>query len=150
MCDCYIAHCISCGKPIPIHLVDFNTARDEILVYCGRAFCHPSIPIREKHPWWVVWRIPREIPGKYREDERLRILVEEEIEELGGFEIIILPLTDTAKINYLGNHPNMVVAGDFKVIDFRSEKERKEWLEIRTKLAHEQFEKLRILPEEKQ
>jgi len=142
MCDCYIAHCVSCGKPIPMHLEDFNTARDEILVYCGRAFCHPSPPIREKYPWWVVWKIPEEIPKEYGKDAQLRRHAEKEIAELGGFKIIILPLTDTGKLNYLGNCPNMVVTRDFEVIDFRNEETQREWLRERSRIAQEHLNKL--------
>lgn len=38
MCDCYEHKCdvITCNEKIPIHIADFNTPRENVLVYCTR------------------------------------------------------------------------------------------------------------------
>jgi len=34
MCDCYQAPCEVCGKPLPIHIADFCTDRENVKVWC--------------------------------------------------------------------------------------------------------------------
>lgn len=79
MCDCYTDKCRGCGKEIEIHLSDYNTGRDEIEVYCGK--CLPKDLSEGK-----LWR--------YRNrGENWQM-------------VFVKALTENAKDNEDGNHPN--------------------------------------------
>lgn len=52
MCDIYGAKCHACGTVIPMHLGDFETKRDEVVVSCGRHVPKNTIPNRT-----MVWFI---------------------------------------------------------------------------------------------
>ena len=107
MCDCYMGECIKCGKPMPIHLADFKTARNEIEIYCDK--CMP-LYLDEG----VLWA--------YKDFEwtfiNSRILdrIEYFIKNLfvRKKEMYIKCLTKNAKDNYRGNCPN--VCGWSKII----------------------------------
>ena len=78
MCDCYTDCCKVCGDPIEMHLADFDTGQDEIEVYCGK-----HIPLnREDGLVWV-----------YGDDKPYK-------------RAFVRWLTDNAKANSDGNHPN--------------------------------------------
>lgn len=85
MCDCYMHPCDhpGCEDKIPMHLADFDTGSDEIQVFCER-----HIPAGA-----VVY--------EYSDDEVAMI------EDAKNWcKCAIVPLTDNAKANADGNHPN--------------------------------------------
>ena len=83
MCDIYNAVCQGkCGEEINMHLSDYNTDRNEIEVYC-----HNCIP--DDRSDGVLW--------KYREDGGKRVWK----------KVFVRALTDNARNNADGNHPNM-------------------------------------------
>lgn len=83
MCDCYFEKCARCGKSIPMHLADFSTTRDEVRVYCGRCW---RVERKQVSRPWAAWRAA---------DRDFRGLV------------TVVALTDNAKSNMDGNHPNV-------------------------------------------
>lgn len=87
MCDCYSEKCKRCDKEIPIHLSDYSTDRDEIEV-----FCESCLPSDRKNG--ILW--------KYRDSNR------------EPWEVVFIrALTENARNNESGNHPNM---SDIEVI----------------------------------
>lgn len=47
MCDCYIAKCMECSRELPVHIGDFSTDRDNVLVRCKK---HKP-PSHDPHKW---------------------------------------------------------------------------------------------------
>lgn len=96
MCDCYEHNCdhSECKNHLPIHLADFSTDREEIKVYCGSHISKHKDEIAQG----VLYKVSE-----------------------GNYEVLIVPLTDNARQNWQGNHPNesyfsvISVFGDFKV-----------------------------------
>jgi hypothetical protein len=86
MCYCYNHKCEKCDVFIPMHLDGFNTAHEEIEVYCPD---HTPEDRTAGCLWYVT-------PGKQNYDKGF-----------GGKNIFIESLTDNAKDNYEGNHPNV-------------------------------------------
>lgn len=85
MCDCYDHRCdhAGCEVEIPMHLADFDTAPSEIQVFC------------EKH-------LPAgAVVHEYSDDE-----TEKAEDAKAWHRCAIVPLTDNAKRNADGNHPN--------------------------------------------
>jgi hypothetical protein len=82
VCDCYTDHCKVCKEPIEMHLADFSTGQDEIGVYCER-----HIPQGRKNG--LVW-----LYGDGRMDKKM----------------FVRWLTDNARANAYGNHPNYTEA----------------------------------------
>lgn len=81
MCDIYNAVCQGkCGEEINMHLSDYNTGRDEVEV-----FCHNCIP--DDRSDGVLWQ--------YREDGTKKLK-----------KVFVRALTDNARNNADGNHPN--------------------------------------------
>ena len=85
MCDCYTDKCRGCGKGIEMHLSDYDTGRNEIEVYCGK--CLPK-DLSDG----VLW--------KYKDD----MLAPPACHEWQF--VFVRALTDNAKSNADGNHPN--------------------------------------------
>lgn len=56
MCDCYFEPCKSCGKPINMHLGDYETHRSEIVVYCNDCLCHGIPYSTRKYFAFCVWK----------------------------------------------------------------------------------------------
>lgn len=80
MCDIYMAVC-KCGRrKVDMHLADYNTGRDEIVLYCNK--CIPK-------------KIKKAILWEYRDSPRFKPL-----------KIWVKALTENAWVNYQGNHPN--------------------------------------------
>jgi len=78
MCDIYVDPCYVCGKWLPVHLGDFKTPRQDIVVFC------------EKH-------IPESNARVCTFEKRVRGV---------GRERAIRSLTDTARKNIYMNFPN--------------------------------------------
>lgn len=85
MCDCYTHRCDyeGCEVEIPMHLSDFDTDRTEIQV-----FCEQHIPAGA-----VVF--------EYSDDK-----TDKEEDAKTWVKCAVVPLTDNAKANADGNHPN--------------------------------------------
>jgi hypothetical protein len=84
MCDCYYHPCKACGLPLPVHLRDFDTGRDEIEVYCRKHIPRGDPDVRA---WDIIGR-------------RLQ-------RDLHTTRIGIKALTDNARHSWDGNAPNL-------------------------------------------
>ena len=83
MCDIYDATCPKCKRKIDMHLADFDTAQDEVMVMC----CIPSeYKLLKKGVLWLVG--DDDEPGR---DYKL---------------VLVVALTDNARRHADGNHPN--------------------------------------------
>ena len=92
MCDCYTHKCYCCEEKIPMHLEDFNTAREEVVV-----FCHEHIPdLRKNGAVWEYWEEGREL------------------EDSAPKRCFVLATTKTALDHAQGNHPN---TGNSKIVE---------------------------------
>jgi hypothetical protein len=81
MCDiCWVKCKCGDGDGVEMHLADYNTAPDEIEIYCGKC-----VPIERKDG--ILW--------KYRDSKK-------EFWKM----VFVKALTDNAKNNADGNHPN--------------------------------------------
>ena len=87
MCDIYTAKC-KCGEKIEMHLADYDTAPDEVEVFCQK--CMPN-----KWTDGTVW--------KYRDSNKER-----------WQKVFVRALTKNAMGNGGGNHPN---AGYTEVVE---------------------------------
>lgn len=85
MCDCYMASCAVCGEPLPVHLADFDTGREEVALFCGE-----HIPFQDVSVFVVIKRWERD-PS------------EPEV----GWRMGIRSLTDNARKHAAGNVPNI-------------------------------------------
>ena len=99
MCDIYGAKCAECSTRINMHLGDFNTGRDEIVV-----LCHKHVHLYEKYGSQVV----------FWQHNQARILHHKlkykpkESNVFGSDEplVAIIALTDNAWKNRMHNNPN--------------------------------------------
>lgn len=82
MCDCSNHPCKVCGKMLPLHLADFDTAQNEVECFCG------------KH-------IPKD-----RTDVKVWQLLNEDRRDYKTTKMAIKALTDNARRNWDGNAPN--------------------------------------------
>jgi len=89
MCDIYMHKCSKCDIEFDMHLADFDTGRDEVEV-----FCENHMP--ENRNDGVLWT--------YDDD---CAVVNGEFAKAGG-KVFIRSLTDNAKRNWEGNHPNSI------------------------------------------
>lgn len=89
MCDCYWHPCKVCGKLFPVHLGDFDTARNEIEVYCWRH--RPRGPDDDVK----AWRFKRESRREFKTTG-----------------MAIKALTDNARANWDKNEPNTDCEGE--------------------------------------
>jgi len=135
MCDCYIEHCIICGRPIPFHLGDFDTERDEIAVICGDHWGIAWHLEEERIPYYEVtfegkfdlervltWlkEIINEKDPEWHKDRRE--FIKEKVRELaewGGKTIYIIPLTENAVKNAYKNYPNVFLNFEFNMKPLR-------------------------------
>ena len=79
VCDCYTDKCRVCGEEVEMHLSDYNTAPEEIEVYCGS-----HAPVDKSDG--VMW-----VCGDRKSDMK---------------RVFVRALTDVARDNMSGNHPN--------------------------------------------
>lgn len=87
MCDCYHDACRGCGKNWPIHLENFATDRDEVVVFCRE--CFAKLPLQQAFRPWRAFRVQ------------------------DGSEMVIVYLTDNALRHIEGNVPD----DDYELID---------------------------------
>ena len=83
MCDIYAHPCGVCGQAIEMHLADFNTGADEIVVY--HSACFNRLKVKPEFKSYAVWQYQT---GKSRQ------------------KVVVCALTDNAHDNRDGNHPN--------------------------------------------
>lgn len=91
MCDIYEAPCKECGALIEIHLEGYNTARNEVAV-----FCYNHIPQENV----VVWKCKR---NKDSRSKKAWVMFPAKKEFLIG----VRALTENAKEHRSGNSPNL-------------------------------------------
>lgn len=82
MCDCYYHKCKHCDTHLPMHLADFLTGQDEIEVVCKDCLEKEFDP---QHPF-TIFRCKDE-------DDYVGLMM-------------VIYLTENAKRNADGNHPN--------------------------------------------
>jgi len=112
MCDIYTAECALCGTKIPMHLGEFQTKRDEIIVVCWK---HSQEELEEAgvfQPGTIVWLIPDQDLDELRKvnpdvDPETWIFAESE-KELAGRFVFVVPKTENAKRYRLWNYPNLL------------------------------------------
>ena len=92
MCDCYGHKCDGdCGKVIGMHLADFDTARDEIQVFCKE--CAGKV---------VEFKGPR-VHWRHTSDDGTEGIPKP---DATTEECVVVSLTENAWRNRDGNHPN--------------------------------------------
>ena len=136
MCDIYTAKCALCDQKIPMHLGDFETKRDEIMVVCWR---HSEEELREAgvfRPGAIVWLIPDQDLGPLKEvnphvDPETWIFAESE-KELAGRFVFIVPLSENALEHRLWNYPNLL-HDMIPAVVMTEEERREELLKLREK-----------------
>ena len=113
MCDCYEAPCKVCGLPLPVHLADWNTKRDEIEV-----FCKGHIPKENVRIFTLIEsgmynthhaNYPAHKNGQHTGSKRVAHRCKP------GWKMGIRALTDNARANIEGNHPN--IGADWTIKD---------------------------------
>lgn len=90
MCDCYNHPCKVCGLKLPIHLSDFDTERDEIEVFCDRHIPPKNVNV-------TIYICTKETYSSDAENGEYWPK---------GYRMGIKSLTENAKNNRIGNHPN--------------------------------------------
>lgn len=108
MCDIYFEKCKvrGCKTSVDLHLADFSTGRDEIVVFCGKhlkeAAKHKRGMMRTEFTW--VEKVSNTWTKK------------------GKYGIAIVPLTKNAEQNWDGNHPN--TAADMRYVHYEDGKKK--------------------------
>lgn len=98
MCDIYGATCHICGAVIPMHLGDFETNRDEVVVTCGKHI--PPKGVRRMMVWFIDYAEVIAAKRDYPNIENDGVWDEQPI-------TYVTALTDNAWKNRLMNHPNI-------------------------------------------
>ena len=121
MCDIYTARCAICGSPVPMHLGDFLTGRDEISVFCPKHSLEEvfqRVPpercyaIRLESLEEAMSRIESEVEGGERREVLLEMIQREA--ELASGTVVICCHTVNAVRNWAVNHPNTAL--DWEVV----------------------------------
>lgn len=115
MCDCYHHACKVCGEPLPVHLNDYDTNREEVEV-----FCEKHLPDNDVVVFTLTEATKDRVPKKLSKKEIKQIRKSQDIvyiisemcenrEYPVGWKMGIRALTDNARNNARGNNPNLGV-----------------------------------------
>jgi len=114
MCDCYDEKCHEngCKEILPVHLGDYETDRNEIIVYC-----RDHLPLTDCRIFTLTEdEINKEYKYYYSEDGVLgRTFIGETLEFPKGWKMGIRSLTNNARENKDKNHPN--IGADWEEVD---------------------------------
>lgn len=119
MCDIYVARCALCGSPVPMHLGDFLTGRDEISVFCPKHSLEEVFQGVDPDRCYAIRlesieearsKIESEAADWERRKDLLDMIRREA--ELAGGTVVICCRTANAVRNWAVNHPNTVLEGE--------------------------------------